>query len=153
MFGSRVLRLASAGFVGLLLVAALSAVAASNTVPASLLSDTSRAITPNDLKPTQCAGINVSNLIVGTGQATINGTNGNDLILGTSGNETINGRNGADCIVGGGGNDTLNGDNGNDVILGGPGADTINGGNGTDDCWGVAGTTFSNCETTHIYTP
>ncbi len=149
MLRSRVIKFALAAAVGLLMVSVLTAIAASNTVPVTLLSDTSRAITANNLKPPQCAGITVTNLIVGTG-ATVNGTSANDLILGNGSGQTINGRQGDDCIVGGGGNDTLNGNQGNDVILGGPGDDAINGGQGTDVCYGGPGTnTFQNCETIH----
>lgn len=148
MLRSRVIKFALAAAVGLLLLSVLTAIAASNTVPATLLSETSRPITANDLKPPGCAGITVTNLIVGSG-ATVNGTNANDLILGNGANQTINGRGGDDCIVGGAGTHILNGDAGNDVLVGGPGNNTFNGGAGTNVCYGGhPGTnTFKNCQT------
>ena len=60
------------------------------------------------------------------------GGNGNDCILGGSGNDTIHGSNGADTIFGNAGNDCLSGGNGNDVLYGGAGNDTLTGGNGKD---------------------
>ncbi|MGA2821042.1 MAG: hypothetical protein ABSF61_10355 [Anaerolineales bacterium] len=149
MLRSRGIKFALAAAVGLLLVSVLTAIAASNTVPATLLSDTAQGISLNQLKPPECAGITVTNLVVGSG-GTINGTGANDLILGSGADETINGQQGSDCIVGGGGNDRLNGGPGNDVILGGPGDDTIDGGGGSDVCYGGPGNnTFHNCQTIH----
>ena len=56
---------------------------------------------------------------------TINGGNGNDLLVGGTGNDTINGGNGDDNLDGGTGNDTLIGGSGNDLLTGGKGADTF----------------------------
>jgi Ca2+-binding RTX toxin-like protein len=125
-----------------------SAVAAANSVPVTRITDIRRTITPNDLKPPECASITITRLVDKDGN--VKGSTGNDLILGGPGTDTISGGNGADCILGGGGNDGINGNQGNDVILGGPGNDSINGGNGTDICYGNDGTdTFSNCETVY----
>jgi Ca2+-binding RTX toxin-like protein len=55
--------------------------------------------------------------------ATINGSSGNDSLVGT---------NQADSIFGGAGNDTLVGNGGNDTLFGGSGADSLFGGSGTD---------------------
>ena len=63
-------------------------------------------------------------------QATIVGTDGNDVIHGTPGR---------DVIWGGKGDDTIYGSLGNDLICGGPGADTIHGGRGNDEVDGGAG--------------
>jgi len=54
---------------------------------------------------------------------TVNGTPGNDLLLGGAGNDTL---------IGGAGDDTLNGGAGNDILIGGPGADILTGGDGSD---------------------
>ncbi|MDZ4158538.1 MAG: hypothetical protein U1B80_02000 [Anaerolineaceae bacterium] len=129
--------------VVLALLSSATAFAAANIVPASGLSDRSRAITLNDLKPPQCAGITVVNRIVGSG--VINGTNENDLILASPGIDTLFGSNRNDCLVGGGGNDTLNGGNHDDVLIGGPGTDICDGGNGTDICDNTCETRIS-CE-------
>ena len=139
-------RLVALGLVVLFGAGMTSALAAANAVPVTKHSDTRRPITPNDLKPTECNGITVTTKIVGSGP--FNGTNANDLILGSAGADTINGGAGTDCILGGGGNDNLNGQGGADVILGGDGDDDINGGGGADTCYGGPGTdTFANCET------
>jgi hypothetical protein len=130
----------------LIFLAAATAVAAANSVPFTSLGDSSRGVTPNSLKPSQCIAFNVANLIVGSG--TINGTNGNDLIIGSAGADDITGRQGRDCILGGGGNDTINGNQGDDVILGGPDDDDIDGGAGAgDECYANGGSdTFNRCE-------
>src|SRR5258706_8398523 len=74
--------------------------------------------------------------------ATLNGTNGNDTIIGTTDADTINGLggndflagdSGDDSIVGGAGNDTLYGDGGNDWLEGGAGNDSMSGGGGQDN--------------------
>lgn len=54
---------------------------------------------------------------------TINGTEGNDSLVGTAGDDTINGL---------GGNDTLIGNAGNDFLHGGTGIDSMDGGLGND---------------------
>lgn len=120
-------------FLALFLLVALglsAASAAANLVPVTWLGESRRTITPNDLKPAACAAVSLSNLITGSG--TLNGTNNNDLILGSPGADTINGRQGGDCILGGGGNDVIYGFVGNDVLLGGPGDDTLYGNQGDD---------------------
>jgi Ca2+-binding RTX toxin-like protein len=130
----------------LIWTALMSALAASNTVPGSRASDSQDPITPNDLKPPECAGLNLTAKIVGSG--TLTGTNAAELIIGGPGADTISGGGRGDCILGGGGADNINGNAGNDVVLGGAGNDTINGALGSDVCYGEAGTdTFSNCET------
>jgi Ca2+-binding RTX toxin-like protein len=105
------------------------AFAANIAVPMTRLTDQARAITANTLKPTTCAAITLTDLIVCTG-GNCDGTSANELLLGTSGGERIRGRGGTDCIVGGGGDDRLVGNAGVDVCIGGPGTDI-----------------FSNCQT------
>jgi len=84
----------------LILSEALAAIAAANMVPVSGLGYQTRAVTPNDLKPPECAGISITNIVVGSG--VINGVGGNDLILGSSIADMVNARNGSDCVLGGG---------------------------------------------------
>lgn len=67
-----------------------------------------------------------------SGDDTLNGTSGAEIILGLEGNDTINGSGGNDEIFGGDGNDTLNGGDGNDILYGGLGNDSLTGGNNTD---------------------
>ena len=78
-------------------------------------------------------GTNGNNVIVGTSLAdTINADSGNDTVCGGDGNDTINGGNDNDTLFGEGGNDIINGNNHNDTINGGPGTDTLNGNNHDD---------------------
>lgn len=101
------LKLLAFALFALILVSVLTAVAATNTVPASHISKNIFPIGPNDLKPPACAGLYLTNIVTGSG--VINGTSGNDLILGGPGADTINGNGGDDCCVGGGGNNTFTG--------------------------------------------
>ena len=68
---------------------------------------------------------------------TINGTSGNNLLVGTAvadnidglaGNDVIDGRKGDDTIIGGLGNDWIQGGEGADTITDGPGQDIIDAG-------------------------
>ena len=102
--------------------AATTALGASSTVPGSKASHTVQSIGANNLKPTACAAITLTTLVIG-----INGTGGNDLLLGSAGIDVMNGGAGNDCILGGGGNDAITGGTGTDVCIGGPGTDTFTG--------------------------
>ena len=91
-----------------------------------------------DAAPT-CAGQEAT--VTATEDGVFEGTDGNDVIIGTPGDDTINGGagndiicglGGADTITGGSGSDIINGDNGADVIAGNLGNDRIRGGNGND---------------------
>ncbi|MFN6487685.1 MULTISPECIES: calcium-binding protein [unclassified Nostoc] len=79
---------------------------------------------------------------------TINGTSGNDTIVGwasggnatsTSGNDTLNGLAGNDSLAGGTADDSLNGGDGSDILDGGLGNDTLRGGAGSDTLKGSQG--------------
>lgn len=121
------------------------ALTAANIVPTSGVSDALFPVLADQLKPDECNSLTLTNIAIG-----VDGTNGNDLILGTAGVDTLNGKNGDDCILGGDGNDILAGDNGNDVLVGGPGDDTLDGGKrnkDSDTCIDTPGsTTFIDCE-------
>jgi Ca2+-binding RTX toxin-like protein len=112
-----------AGLIGAAIsLVVISALAATNAVPATRAALRQNPITVDQLKPKpQCNGITVTVLRAG-----VNGGNGNDLVLGTAGvNNPLRGRAGNDCIHGGGGADFLRGDNGTDICIGGPGTDTF----------------------------
>lgn len=126
------LKLLSVAMLLLVLISVGSATTASVTVPDTRLEDSSQSITANDLKPAECASLNLTNIVTCPLNGTCQGTNANDLVLGSTRGTRINGNNGNDCILGGGGNDTLNGGNGTDVCIGGPGTDS-----------------FGTCETTY----
>jgi Ca2+-binding RTX toxin-like protein len=90
------------------------------------------AITCNLLTPT----------IVASEAGTINGTNGDDVIVGTAGDDIINAGGGNDTICGEGGNDLIHAGEGDDqmwgeafrddILIGAPGTDDLNGGSGDD---------------------
>ncbi|GLK90569.1 hypothetical protein GCM10017655_36330 [Pseudomonas turukhanskensis] len=68
-----------------------------------------------------------------SGESTLDGTFRDEILLGRDGgNDTLNGNDGNDILIGLGGTDTLNGGNGNDILAGGAGNDALNGGNGVD---------------------
>ncbi|MDB2535385.1 hypothetical protein N9X70_05015, partial [Gammaproteobacteria bacterium] len=62
-----------------------------------------------------------------TDAQTLNGTSGNDMLIGGAGDDTFNGKAGSDTLIGWGGDDTFNITN-----KSGSWTDTINGGSGTD---------------------
>ena len=104
-----------------LLFSVVTAVAATNTIPATRLGYKTIPLFNNHLRPSACAAISVTSLVTGAG--VITGTAGNDLILASAGVDIIDGLGGNDCIVGGSGDDVLTGELGNDICLGGPGTD------------------------------
>jgi Ca2+-binding RTX toxin-like protein len=78
-------------------------------------------------------GTNGNNVLVGTIAAdNIQGLGGNDRIFGRPGNDSLDGGDGLDQIFGDAGRDLLFGRAGNDVLNGGLGADRMEGGAGND---------------------
>ena len=81
--------------------------------------------------------VSVSGIVAGSDRITVNALAGDDVVdastlAATSALFTVNGDDGDDVILGGDGDDTLNGGAGDDVILGGLGNDVINGASGDD---------------------
>ena len=79
--------------------------------------------------------VSVSGGIAGSDRLTVNGRNGDDVLdaFGLSATAlllTLDGGDGDDILLGGDGGDVLLGGAGDDVLIGGPGADTIDGGPG-----------------------
>lgn len=66
------------------------------------------------------------------GMNTLSGGDGNDLVIGGSGNNTLDGGDGNDFLISGAGNDRLYGGNGNDILIGGLGRNLLVGGLGQD---------------------
>jgi CSLREA domain-containing protein len=95
---------------------------------------------------TFCDGTLVN--VVGTpGRDILEGTVGDDAILGLGGGDTIEGKAGHDAICGGGGNDRIDGDEGDDTLLGQGGDDRLDGGPDSDTCVGGPGDDrILNCE-------
>ena len=67
-----------------------------------------------------------------TGDDTLRGGNGNDLLYGYDGSDTLSGQNDNDTLYGGSGTDSLDGGAGDDTLVGGSGNDTLDGGTGQD---------------------
>ncbi len=141
----RLTRLCGVMLGAMAVVLAVQASAATNIISASAVSSKTFPITANDVKPPECAALNLTGVTIGSGK--FSSGNGPSLVIGGNGADTIRGGNGPDCIVGGSGNDALDGNNGDDVLLGGPGDDNIDGGPGNDICYGGPGNdTFIHCE-------
>lgn len=69
----------------------------------------------------------------------LNGNTGDDWVYGDLGNDLVHGGQDDDVINGNQGKDKLYGDRGNDQVRGGKGDDWINGGDGDDQLWGDLG--------------
>ncbi len=138
-------------FAAVVVISALNAFAAANTIPTSRADKNSLGLGVNELQPPECVGLGLTNIVdIGAGET---GTSANDLILGTDkADAEIRGGAGNDCILGGKGNERqkigkdwgpgIFGEEGDDVIIGGPGNhDHCDGGPGND--------TYYSCETTY----
>ena len=116
----RLLRLLALGLGALVIAAtATTAFTAGNTVSTSNAGESAQGIGPNSVKPPACAGLTLTNLVVGDGL--VQGTNAADLVLGGAGADNVRGKAGADCLMAGGGDDDLHGGPAFDVCLGGAG--------------------------------
>lgn len=115
------LQLFAFGLLALILVSITSAFAAGISVPASNVGQRSVPVTAEDIKPSACAALYLTNIVSGSGMLT--GTVANDLIIGSVGADTIDGLGGNDCILGGNGDDLITGGDGMDICIGGPGTD------------------------------
>src|SRR4051794_33375322 len=72
-----------------------------------------------------------------SGECTIVGTPGHDVLRGTKHADFICGLGGDDKILGRGGDDVLQGGGGDDLLVGGPGNDVLGGGRGDDTLNGL----------------
>lgn len=85
-----------------------------------------------------CNGL-AATIIAAPGQVAVNGTNGDDVIVGNELDNLIDAKRGDDTVCSLGGDDSVNGGAGNDTILGGKGSDSIRGGPGDDLLMGQGG--------------
>jgi Ca2+-binding RTX toxin-like protein len=85
-----------------------------------------------------CNGLPAT-IVAGPTDVIINGTAGNDVILGNDLNNKINSGDGDDVVCAGDGNDRVKAGSGNDIVFGGRGNDTIKGQDGNDSLDGGAG--------------
>ncbi|MBN2502981.1 MAG: hypothetical protein JXB38_19535 [Anaerolineales bacterium] len=134
MITTRFMRFIVPGSLILILSSAVFALTATNLVASSSASQSNHAPTANEMKPSECDALDLTTIVVDG-----NGTNGNDLILGTAGNDNMNGKKGDDCIVGGDGDDRIKGGQDNDILLGGAGDDDLDGDQDYDLCYGQDG--------------
>ncbi|MFN3218490.1 MAG: hypothetical protein ACE367_18500 [Acidimicrobiales bacterium] len=85
-------------------------------------------------------GTEGNDLLLGTwGDDVICALGGNDVVLGFGGDDIIVAGPGNDRVVGGSGDDEIHGDAGRDTLFGGLGDDVIDGGPGRDRLWGGPG--------------
>lgn len=86
---------------------------ASNVILATpAMEDYTQGVTANDLKPPECSHLDLVNIVTGR-----NGTQENDLMLGTAGNDVLDGKQGDDVLIGGPGIDECVGNQGNNVYI------------------------------------
>jgi Ca2+-binding RTX toxin-like protein len=88
----------------------------------------------------------IENVIGGSGNDTITGSDLANILQGGSGNDVLYGQGGNDTLKGDAGTDTLRGEDGNDLIYGGSGLDTMYGGSGADSFVFEAASAFSNID-------
>ena len=89
--------------------------------------------------------VSVSGAIAGSDRLTVNALAGDDVVdasglAADSALLTLDGGDGDDVLIGGDGDDVLIGGDGDDVLIGGPGSDTINGAPGDDVVIATVGT-------------
>ena len=116
-------RLWPIGLIALLLSVVVTAQTSANTVAPTKAHDDTRAATANTMKPTDCAGITLTDKYSGSGIFSSGSTS--ELVTGSNGGDVISSGSGDDCVLGGDGNDTINGGTGTDVCIGGPGTDSF----------------------------
>lgn len=78
-------------------------------------------------------------VIGGTGGETYRTGGGDDIVLAEEGDDTVYGGDGHDLVHGGEGDDVIEGGAGHDMLIGGEGSDTLIGGEGSDLLIGGAG--------------
>lgn len=112
--------------ITLVVINVITAVAAGISVPNKRLTDQTSTITANALKPSACASLNLTTILVcpSTG-GNCDGTDANELIVGSATIDNIAGGKGDDCILGGGGIDAIRGEQDTDVCIGGPDVDAF----------------------------
>lgn len=110
----------------LIILGAVNAVAASNTVSSSRLQEQNTALTANNKKPVECKNLTLTAIVTcPVAGGACSGTVASELIIGSVYDDVIRGKGGTDCILGGAGNDELRGGGAGDICVGGDGFDTF----------------------------
>jgi Ca2+-binding RTX toxin-like protein len=126
MINRSFLRLAYIAMAGLILFSMIFAIAATNTVPVTYLTDQTSIIAANDLKPAACSSINLTSIFYcPTSGGACDATDESELVIGSPAIDDIRSGKGDDCILGGGGNDSIRGEQNTDVCIGGSGTDSF----------------------------
>ena len=121
-----ILPLAFVTLTGLIVFSVFLALTANNAVPVTRLTDQSSIVVINDLKPSACSAIVLTTILYcPTGGGSCDGTDANELVIGSAADDDIQSGKGDDCILGGGGNDNIRGEQNTDVCIGGPGTDSF----------------------------
>ncbi|MDJ0515403.1 MAG: S8 family serine peptidase [Trichodesmium sp. MO_231.B1] len=113
-----------------------------NFADSATLTGTSDSATASNVNAFEAVTVSADQdqLVEGTSQAEpLNGSTGNDTIVGFAGNDTLAGSGGDDSIIGRRGNDSLYGQDGDDVLEGRLGIDRLFGGDGDDEMNGGQG--------------
>lgn len=98
-------------------------------------------ISPIEL-PAECTELagKIQFTIEGTeGDDELKGTSANELIIAKGGDDEVDAKGGDDCVIGGTGEDDLDGGTGKDIIVGGEGKDDLHGGSNSDTLYGDGG--------------
>jgi Ca2+-binding RTX toxin-like protein len=102
------------------------AIAANSIVPVTYLTDQTRIVTANDLKPAACSSINFTSIFYcPMGGGACNATDDSELVIGSPAIDDIQSGNVNYCFLGGGGNDSIRGEQNTDVCIGGSGTDSF----------------------------
>ena len=111
------------GLIGGLAISITSALTATTVVPPTRAGERSLAVGVNDIKPGECAALDLAAITSGSGA--VNGAPSSELVVAGSQSDTIDAAGGDDCVLGGGGDDDISGSGGNDICIGGPGTDSF----------------------------
>jgi len=120
---SAVFQITLIGLLALIIVSMMTAVAAGIEIESNNAGFSSIPVYAEDIKPPACSAIHLDNIVSGAGA--IVGTEGNDLIIGSTGADTISALGGNDCVLGGSGDDQISGGDGTDICIGSSGTDTF----------------------------